>query len=397
MAEERVPTPEPERGPRHYEPPASRRKRRIVRGAVAAAAVLAAAAAVLAWHFAGRVSTDDAQVDGHVSPVAARVGGTVMSVAVNDNESVAAGALLVKIDPKDAEVAVRRAEADLAEAEAAAAGARTSVPMTGTTSSSQLQEASSGLGTARAKAAAARARLAEAQANDTKAQQDLGRMRTLVAKEEVSRQEYDAAVAAAAAARAALESARAGATQYESEVAAAQARVAHAQTGPQQVEIARSRADSAAARVATARAALERARLDLSYTRVTAPAAGVVSRRTVEVGQVVQPGQPLLAIVSLDDVWVTANYKESQLRKVRPGQRVGVKVDAYGGRKYRAHVDSIAAATGARFSLLPPENATGNFVKVVQRIPVKIVFDEKSDPAHPLRPGMSVVPTIFVR
>ncbi|HSD65599.1 MAG TPA: HlyD family secretion protein, partial [Vicinamibacteria bacterium] len=193
---------------------------------------------------------------------------------------------------------------------------------------------------------------------------------------EISKQQFDAAAAAADAAR---------------------ARLAEARTGRGQVDVVSARAASAAAKVEMARAALEQAKLNLSYTEVKAPVRGVVSRRTVEVGQIVQAGQPLLALVPLDDVWVVANFKESQLKRIRPGQPVEIAVDAYGGRTFRARVDSIAAATGSRFSLLPPENATGNYVKVVQRIPVKIVLERGQDEEHVLRPGMSVVPTVLTR
>jgi membrane fusion protein, multidrug efflux system len=170
-----------------------------------------------------------------------------------------------------------------------------------------------------------------------------------------------------------------------------------ARTGPEQVRIARAQAEEASARVSRARATLEQALLNHQYTELKAPVTGVVSHRSAEVGQVVQPGQPLLALVPLEDIWVTANFKETQLQQIRPGQPASISVDAYGGRKYRGRVDSIAAATGARFSLLPPENATGNFVKVVQRVPVKIVFEKDQDAEHLLRPGLSVTPTVFVR
>ena len=232
-----------------------------------------------------------------------------------------------------------------------------------------------------------------------------------MAKEEISQQQYDAAVAAADASRAAVDSAQAQASEAEegvrvaqsrierdrAKVAQAEATVRSARTAPQQVAMTRARSESAAARVQQARAALEQGQLNLQYTTVKAPLGGVVSRKAVEIGQIVQPGQPLLAVVPLEDIWVTANFKETQLKEMRPGQKAVVSVDAYGRREYQGHVDSIAAATGARFSLLPPENATGNYVKVVQRIPVKIVFEKGQDPEHLLRPGMSVVPTVITK
>ncbi|PYQ12787.1 MAG: HlyD family secretion protein [Acidobacteria bacterium] len=360
--------------------------------------IVAAVVAGLVWrHYAGRESTDDAQIDGHIVPVAARVGGTVQTVAVADNQFVDAGTLLVQLDPRDYQVAFDHARADLLEAEASAQAARTTVPVTSTTAASQVSGAESDIGTARARVRSAQAQLQDAQAKERKAEQDLARIKTLHAKDEVSQQEYDAAAVAAESGRAARESAQATVKEAEEGVGSAAARLSEAKTAPQQVGIMRARAASAEAKVVQARATLARAQLELEYATVKAPAAGIVSKKTVEVGQVIQPGQPLLAIVPLDDIWVTANFKESQLREIRPGQRAVVAVDAYGGRSYQGRVDSIAPATGARFSLLPPENATGNYVKVVQRVPVKIVFDKGQDSEHLLRPGMSVVPTVFVK
>lgn len=390
------------------------------------AALAAAVAALWLWrYYAVRETTNDAQIDGHINPVAARVGGTVIAVHVDDNQNVAAGTLLVEIDPRDYQVALDRARAELAAAEAAAEAARSAVPVATITTSSQVSSAQALLQSAEARATVAarevesararlgplQARLREAEALHVRAQQDLGRMKELIARDRISQQQYDAAVAAADATRAARDAAAAAVTEAEKAVAAAEARLDQARAGieearaavaatraaPEQVRITRSNAASAEARVLQARAALERARLDLEYTRVLAPVGGIVSMKKVEIGQVVQRDQPLMAIVPLDDVWVTANFKEDQLHHMRVGQQAVVSVDAYGGRKYRGHVQSIAAATGARFSLLPPENATGNFVKVVQRIPVKILLDRGQDPDHILRPGMSVVPTVFIR
>jgi membrane fusion protein, multidrug efflux system len=365
---------------------------------VASAAVVVLVAGVVAWrYFAVRESTDDAQIDGHVNGVAARVGGTVKAVVVEDNQAVEAGAVLVQIDPRDYEVAVAKAQGDLGQALAEEKAARKGVPVTSAATTSRLQTAESGLASAQARLVSARARLREAEARNQKAAQDLERLKPLVAKDEISRQEYDAAVLGAEAGRATLDAAQADVREAEQGVAAAQARLADARTAPEQVAIEVARAASAEAKVEQARATLAKAQLDLEYTTIKAPVAGIVSKKAVEVGVVVQPGQLLLAVVPLEDVWVTANFKENQLRRIRPGQPVAISVDAYGGRTYRGRVDSVAAATGARFSLLPAENATGNFVKVVQRVPVKIVLDAGQDPGHLLRPGLSVVPTVYTR
>ncbi len=394
---------------------------------LAVAVALIAALGVLAWLWitAGRETTDDAQIDGHVTQIAARVGGTVKAVSVNDNQRVDAGAVLVELDPRDYQVALDRARAELADAEATAAAAQSGVPIASTETASNVttargsvEQAQSGvvaaqkeIEAARARLTTAQARLRETEANAAKAARDVERLRGLLAKDEVSQQQFDAASAAADAQRAAADSARSQVAEAEAGIRVAESKLTQAQagarqaeaglrtaqTGPQQVAATRARAEAAAAKVQQSKAALAQAELNLQYTTVKAPVAGVVSRKTVEVGQIVQPGQPLMALIPLEDVWVTANFKETQLTHMRPGQKATVKVDAYGGKEFAGHVDSIAAATGARFSLLPPENATGNYVKVVQRIPVKIVLDAGQDPDHLLRPGMSVVPTVYTK
>jgi membrane fusion protein (multidrug efflux system) len=374
-------------------------------------------------YFANRESTDNAQIDGHINPIASKVAGHVVNIDVRDNQYVKEGTVVVQIDPTDYQVALEKARADLAAAQALAQAAQSQVPLTSTTTSSQTNLAGAGVDQAeraraaavkdvqksRAKLESAQSRVREAEANYTKAAQDLQRMKLLIAKDEISKQQYDAAVAAADAARAARDSAQAGVGESSSEVEAGQARVAQAEarikeaqaslqatrTGPQQMAISRSNAKTAAARVKQAQATLEQAELNIQYTQVKAPIDGIVSQRKVELGQYVQTGQPLLALVPLHNVWVTANFKENQLQDMQVGQKATITVDAYGGRKYEGHVDSIAAATGARFSLLPPENATGNYVKVVQRVPVKIVIDKGQDDAHPLRPGLSVIATVY--
>ena len=391
----------------------------LIGGAIVAGAVIG-----IWWYYSGRESTDDAQIDGHIVPIAARVGGTVARVLVDDNQIVQAGTVLVEIDPKDYGVALQRAQADYADAQAAFAAAQAGIPITSTTTASQVSAAGASVERAqagtvaatrdvdasRARLTSAQARLTEATANATKMGRDLDRMKQLIAKDEVSQQQYDAAVAGAEAARAAVESARAGVSEATQAVSMAesrriqaagalvqaQAELRSARTAPEQVTVTRARAQSAEARVRQAKAVLDLANLNLQYTTITAPSAGRVSKKSVEPGQVIQPGQPLLAIVPVEDIWITANFKETQLKYMRPGQPVSVSVDAY-DRTYRGHVDSIAAATGARFSLLPPENATGNYVKVVQRVPVKIVLDKGQDAEHLLRPGMSVVPTVYTR
>ncbi len=364
---------------------------------VALLVVLAIAVAVLLlWrYYSVRETTDDAQIDGHIAPVSARVGGPVLKVNVEDNQYVEAGAVLVELDPKDYQVALERARAEYADAVAAAEAARTGVPITSTTTASSFSTARANLNAANQEVDAARARLQEAEANYTKVAADLNRMKQLIAKDEISRQQYDAAVAAEQAARATVDAARSAVAAAQSHVTQAEAQVEAAATGPQQVTVTRARASAAEAAVQKARANLQQAELNLQYTMVRAPFNGVVSKRSVEPGQVVQPGQPLFAVVNLDDIWVTANYKETQLHSMCPGQPAAIHVDTY-NRDYQGHVDSIGGATGARFSLLPPENATGNYVKVVQRIPLKIVFEKGQDPNHLLRPGMSVEPTVMI-
>ncbi len=358
--------------------------------------VAAVVAAVLVWrYYSVRENTDDAQIDGHIVPVSARVSGTVIKVDVDDNQFVDAGTVLVQLDPKDYQVALERARADFNDAVANATAARTGVPITSTTTTSGLSTARASLNAAQQEVDAARARQQEAEANHTKVAADLNRMKQLVSKDEISRQQYDAAVAADAAASANVNGARAAVAAAQSHVAQAEAQVAAAATGPQQVTVTRAHASAADAAVQRAKATLDQAELNLGYTTVRAPFAGVVSKRSVEPGQVVTAGQPLFAIVNLDDIWVTANYKETQLHQMCPGQPGKIHVDTF-NRDYDGHVDSIGGATGARFSLLPPENATGNYVKVVQRIPVKIVFEKGQDPNHLLRPGMSVEPTVMV-
>ncbi|HEY3930262.1 MAG TPA: HlyD family secretion protein [Candidatus Koribacter sp.] len=350
---------------------------------------------IFVWrYYSVRESTDDAEIDGHLTPLSGRVSGTVIQVNVDDNQQVKLGDILVQLDPKDYQVALEHARADLQDAIATEQGARTSIPITTISTGGSLDTARANLAAARKDVDAANARVQEAQANYDKVAKDLERAQTLVQKDEISRQQYDSAVAAAAAEKATVEAAEAALAASKSRVAQAQAGVQTALTAPQQVQVSRTRLGSAEALVQVRQATVNQAQLNLDYTSVRAPANGIVSNKTVEIGEVVQPGQPLAALIDIDNVWVTANFKEDQLRKMKVCQKVKIHVDAF-DRDFDGHVESFAGASGARFSLLPPENATGNYVKVVQRLPVKIVFEKGQDPQHMLRPGLSVVPTVL--
>jgi membrane fusion protein, multidrug efflux system len=378
-------------------------------GVVIAAVVLLIVGFFVYRYMASYEGTDDAQVDGHVNSVSARISGHVIKLNVQDNQYVAAGTVLVEIDPADYQVAYDRAKADFEDAQAAAIAAGVNVPITSVNTTSQVSateadvnSAKAGIQVAQQQYEAAKAQLQQALANDVKAQNDLERYRQLVDKREISQQQFDQATAAAKASTATVEAARASAdaaqqqvTQAQGKLTQAQANWAYANTAPRQMQAIRARAAAALAQAQQKKADLDQALLNLQYTKVVAPVNGIVSNRTVEVGQNVSPGQELMKVINLDDVWITANYKETQLRHMRPGQPVTIEVDA-NGRKYNGKVDSEAGASGARFSLLPPENATGNYVKVVQRIPVKIVLDPGSNSDHQLRPGMSVEPKVWI-
>jgi membrane fusion protein (multidrug efflux system) len=362
------------------------------------------------WRYLGGYeSTDDAEVDVHLYPVSARVSGYVTKVNVDDNQYVQKGAILVEIDPKDYEVAVEEAQADLLSAEATAQSLNINVPITSISTSSQLKFAASGvddagaaISTAQSQVASAHAQLEAAEATDVKAQDDLRRYKALVDKQEVAAQTYDQAVAAAKSSTASVAAARdneAAALQVvqqaRSRLGQSEANKLSAETGPQQVSSTQARARAAVADVQQKRAKLEQAQLNLQYAQIVAPISGEVNKSVV-VGMNVQPGQQLLTVVPLDEVWVTANFKETQLKQMKIGQRTDIHVDS-SGLTFKGHVDSIAGATGPLFSLLPPENATGNYVKIVQRIPVKIVLDPGENQNHQLRPGMNVVPDVIIR
>ena len=362
------------------------------------------------WRYLGTYeSTDDAQVDAHLYPVSARVSGYVVKVNVEDNQYVQKGAVLVEIDPADYEVALAQAKANLANAEATAQSLNITVPITSTSTESTLrftasdiENANAGIVAAEKQLAAAHAQVEQAQANDVKAQDDLHRYKQLVDKREVAEQIYDQALAAAksstanvAAAEANESAAQQAVQQARSRLVQAQANHQSAQTGPQQVSSSKARARAAIADVEEKRAALAQAELNLQYTKIVAPVSGEVNK-TVVVGLNVQPGQQMLTVVPLQDVWITANFKETQLRKMRVGQKAEIHVDS-SGKTFKGHVDSIAGATGPLFSLLPPENATGNYVKIVQRVPVKIVLEPGENKDLQLRPGMNVVPDVYLR
>jgi len=434
-------------------PSPSSRRRRLIYAAIFGAFVLAGGTVGLyyylysLWH----EWTDDAFIEGHVIQVSSRVPGRVVQVLVRDNQDVKAGDLLVQIDPRDYEVRLAQARAALAAAEAQKKTAETQVTLVKAVTSSSLDQASAGvkeaesgaamaraglevaksrqkqaeagLASARATAARAKAAAAAAGAEEVRTASDLARYKELFEAKRISPQQFDAATAAATAAAAQHEAARqaihaaeagvvvaeadikvaadnlkfseAQVAQADAKVAEQQAKLADAQAAPHRIAAAESQLAAATADLARLRALVEQAELELSYTKVAAPEDGQVTRKAVEPGAMFQAGQAMMAVVPAN-VWVVANFKESALGRIRPGQKVEVTVDACSGKVFKAHVDSIQSGTGARFSLLPPENATGNYVKVVQRVPVKIVFDKPPDPAYRLAPGLSVIPTVEI-
>lgn len=404
------PTPEPNEPITETEIEKPRTRRRGILVAVVVVIVLVALG--IWWRSTFTEDTDDAQVNGHLIQVSSRIAGQVLKVYVNENQYVKAGDPIADLDPKDFQVAVENAEAALASAKANAAAASVAVPIltvnTGSTLSSantDVSSAEAGVAQAERQLEAVKARVVQAQANNTKAQSDLERYRPLVEKDVISRQQWDAAVATADAAKAGL--ADANATQKAAEqgvklahdkLSQARAMLKYAQTGPQQVVAQNSKYKQAEAQVQQAQAQLDMAKLNLSYTKILAPVAGIITRKSVELNQNVAVGQNLLTLVELDDLWVTANFKETQLRNMHAGQPVTIHVDA-NGRDYDGKVTQIGGATGSVLSLFPPENATGNYVKVVQRVPVRIDFTDlaKEDRNHELRPGLSVEPKVRVK
>ncbi|HEY1766790.1 MAG TPA: HlyD family secretion protein [Terracidiphilus sp.] len=383
------------------------------RGIIVAAVVLAVLiGAGIWWRSTYSEDTDDAQVNGHLIQISSRIAGQVIKVDVEENQVVNRGQEIAELDPKDFEVAVENAQAALDSAKAAASVASVTIPITTINTGSNLRSAGADVSSAEAQVSqvqqqlqAAHARVDQAQANYVKAQSDLERYKPLVAKDVISKQQFDAAVAAADASKAALADAQAteqaaqdGVRVARERIAQAQAQLKYAQTGPQQVAVQNARAKQAQAQVEQAQAQLDQAKLNLSYTKIIAPETGIVTRKSVEIDQNVSSGQNLLTLVSLEDLWITANFKETQLRHMQAGQKVQVHVDAT-GKDYSARVTQIGGATGSVLSLFPPENATGNYVKVVQRVPVRLDFTDlnKEDPNHELRPGLSVEPKVWVK
>lgn len=382
---------------------------RIVAGAVLAAA---AGAGTLYWLDARHYEdTDDAQVDGHFAELSTRIEGTVTYIDPNveNNHSVKAGDLLLQLDPRDYEVALERAKADLKTRQAQARAAQLEVPIVDAAAFNQLrqaeaarQEAVASVETAQAELAQAQHRLQQDEAVAGRAERDRARYRSLVEKHEISRSDYDARDTEAAASAQAVETDRAAIAaaerrieQMRSLVIQRDAQIAGARTAPEQLQNARANSASALGTIDQALAEVHAAELNLSYTKVYAPVSGVIGRKTVELGHRVQPGQTLLTVVPVDDIWVTANFKETQLRHMRPGQPVTIHVDSF-GRDYRGVIEDMAGAAGPLFSLFPPENATGNYVKIVQRFPVRVHIEKSQDPEHNLRPGMSVEATVKV-
>ena len=393
-------------------------KQSITRGkrilVISAAMLVAVAAGYFARNAFRYEDTDDAQVDGHVMPLSARINGNIEQVLVMEGQLVHAGDVLVTIDPQDYKIASVQAQANLADAQATSASLHWSVPITSVTVRSNLDSAKTAVVNAEAAVRAseqnyesAKAALVQAEANATKSDADLERAKQLVAKEDISRLQYDQAVASATANRAVVVSAQASVNAAEQAVLQAQGKLLQAKndlqtaaTAPQQISLTRANAMAADAQVAQRQAQLAQAEMNLSYTVIFSPVTGIVGKRSVEVGQNVGIGQELVDVVPLNDVWVTANFKETQLVHMRPGQRVEIKVDAY-GRTWEGRVTNLGGGTGSIFSLLPPENATGNYVKVVQRVPVRIDFDrtaaQEFNAEALLKPGLSVEPEVRVR
>jgi membrane fusion protein (multidrug efflux system) len=376
--------------------------------------LLISAAGFFYWRSTFTEDTDDAQVDGDIFQISARINGQVTNVYVTENQKVEKGALLVEIDPKDYQVALEQAQAQLASAQADYTQATVNVPITSVQTSTTTQNSTVDVTSAQAavkqaqdQAAAAAARIDEAKANAVKATKDVERYTPLVEKDVISRQQYDGAVAAASSAQAQVIEAESNLVAQQNGVSQAQERLNNARnsavqaqkTGPQQVKAQQAKAESALAAVKQAQARVDQALLNLSYTRVVAPTSGVVSKKNVEVGANLSAGQDLLTIVPLDNLWVTANFKETQLAHMHRCQEVVLKVDALGGRKFSGKVTQIGGATGSKLSLFPPENATGNYVKVVQRIPVRIDFTnlKKENGDYSLRPGFSVTPDVSIK
>jgi membrane fusion protein, multidrug efflux system len=383
------------------------------RAALLAALVVLAVLGVSAWSYlASYESTDDAQVDGHLHPVSARISGTIIHVnpAVEDSHYVEAGTVLAEIDPADYAAERDRAQAEYDRLSASAVAAEKDIAVISSGSNGRLELATASVGEAEqsissdeASLDAAQARLAQAEASFKRAEGDRQRYERLLEKHEISQSEYDRVATEAATDREAVTAATAEKAAAGQRVAQAQSKLAErkadlraARSAPEQIDSSRAKAAAASAEAVRAKAQLTTAQLNFGYTRIVAPVGGIVGRKTVEAGQRVQPGQQLLTIIPLDDLWITANFKETQLRRMKPAQPVTIHADA-SGTDYRGHIDSLGGATGSRFSLLPPENATGNYVKVVQRVPVRILLDPSQNADHRLRPGLSVEAKVSLR
>ncbi len=381
---------------------------------IAVVILLVIGAAIFYWRSTFTENTDDAQVDGDLYQVSSRVTGQVTKVYIDDNQPVQAGQAIAEIDPKDYQVALEQAQANLASSQASAIQATVNVPITNintrtsvSTTSLDVQSAMAGVDAARKQAQAAQARVDQAKANAVKSRLDVERYTPLVQKDVISKQQFDGAVASDAGNTAAVLEAEATVIAQQAAVSQslqklAQARFTAAEsvkTAPNQVRAREAQARSAMADIKQAQARVDQAMLNLSYTHITAPTAGIVNKKNVQVGANVSIGQDLLTIIPLTNLWVTANFKETQLSRMKPGQNVTLKVDALGGRKFHGKVTQIGGATGSRLSLFPPENATGNYVKVVQRIPVRIDFTnlQQENGDYALRPGMSVTPDVGVK
>ncbi len=364
------------------------------------------------WHSTYYENTDDAQIDGNLVQISTRIKGNITKVSVEDNQQVQMGQVLVEIDPRDAQASLDQGEASLATAKANYEAALASVPITTLSTGATLSGASadvraalSTISQAEKQLDAGQAQVLAAQADNTKAQLDLERYTPLVKRDVVSRQQFDAVVATAASKKAQLAEAEANLSGARDQVRVANDRLASARanynsagTGPKQIAAQRAKADAAAAEVKQAEAELEVDRLNLSYTKLVAPDSGIVNKKTAEVGQNVSAGQTVMTLIPLNGLWITANFKETQLNRMRAGQLATVKVDAYGGHTYHAKITQIGGATGSMLSLFPPENATGNYVKVVQRLPVRLDFtNQQENSDHLLRPGMSVTPNVRVK
>ena len=386
--------------------------RRLSRWILLLAATIAVAGASLWWvHSQDYESTDDAQIEGHLDLVSSRISGTVVYInpRVENNQLVEAGTLLMELDPRDYAAELEHAGANLATRTAEAHSAQVTVPIVDASAFGQLHSAEAAKAQALASVASEQANLAAAlhklqqdEAIYARVERDRVRYQALVEKHEISRSDYDARETEGTSAAQAVEADRAAIVSREQRIAETrslvvqrEAQIDAARIAPQQVTDARAKSDSATGHLEQARADLHTAQLNLSYTKIYAPVSGVIGRKTVELGHRVQPGQGLLVIVPLDDIWITANFKETQLKRMRPGQSVTIRVDAF-GRDYKGKVESLPGAAGPLFSLFPPENSTGNYVKVVQRFPVRIRLDKDQDAEHLLRPGMSVEPTVDV-